>query len=113
MWKRLSVIWLAVRGDAKRLWFALGHPEAPGWLKGGAAAIVLYLLSPIDLIPDMIPIVGVLDDLVIVPMALRWLLARLPAHIRDHADAKAHGGSFAAGPTRGDRAQSPWKPLRR
>ena len=118
MWKRLSVIWLAVRGDAKRLWYALGHPEAPGWLKGGAAAIVLYLLSPIDLIPDMLPIVGVLDDLIIVPMALRWLLARLPAHIRDHADAKANGTGFAAASPQGEtrRAagdQSPWKPLRR
>ena len=103
MWKRLSVIWLAVRGDAKRLWYALGHPEAPGWLKGGAAAIVLYLLSPIDLIPDMIPVLGVVDDLVIVPMALRWLLSRLPAHIREHAEARAGGA----------KAQSPWKPLRR
>lgn len=82
MWKRLSVIWLAVRGDAKRLWYALGHPESPGWLKAGAAALVLYLVSPIDFIPDVLPVIGVLDDLVIVPLALRWLLARLPAHIR-------------------------------
>lgn len=89
MWKRLSVLWLAVRGDAKRLWYALGHPDAPVWLKAGTAAIVLYLLSPIDLIPEMIPVLGVVDDLVIVPMALRWLLSRLPAHIRDHAVAKA------------------------
>lgn len=103
MWKRLSVIWLAVRGDAKRLWYALGHPEAPGWLKAGAAAIVLYLLSPIDLIPDLIPVLGVVDDLVIVPMALRWLLSRLPAHIRAHAESRANGGN----------PQSPWKPLRR
>ncbi len=128
MWKRLSVLWLAVRGDAKRLWYALGHPEAPGWLKAGAAAIVLYLLSPIDLIPDMIPVLGVVDDLVIVPMTLRWLLARLPAHIREHAEAKAEGRGFAAGPPQGETApsggsdprqrrsvgaQSPWKPLRR
>lgn len=103
MWKRLSVLWLAVRGDAKRLWYALGHPEAPGWLKAGAAAIVLYLLSPVDLIPDMIPILGVVDDLVIVPMALRWLLARLPTHIREHAQARASGTN----------PQSPWKPARR
>lgn len=109
MWKRLSMIWLAVRGDAKRLWYALGHPEAPGWLKVGTAAIVLYLLSPIDLIPDMIPVLGVVDDLVIVPMALRWLLSRLPAHIRAHADARAGGHGFAADAT----PQSPWKPLRR
>ena len=128
MWKRLSVIWLAVRGDAKRLWFALSHPEAPGWLKLGTAGLVLYLLSPIDLIPDMIPVLGVVDDLVIVPMALRWLLSRLPAHIREHAEAKAERRGFAAGPPQGERApsggsdprqrrsvgaQSPWKPLRR
>ncbi|MBE0587916.1 MAG: DUF1232 domain-containing protein [Hydrogenophaga sp.] len=91
MWKRLSVIWLAVRGDAKRLWYALGHPESPGWLKAGAAALVLYLISPIDFIPDMLPVIGVLDDLVIVPLALRWLLARLPAHIRTYADQRSGG----------------------
>ncbi len=89
LWKRLSVIWLAVRGDAKRLWYALGHPDAPGWLKAGTAAIVLYLVSPIDLIPDLVPLIGVVDDLIIVPMALRWLLARLPEHIRRHADQRA------------------------
>lgn len=86
MWKRLLVLWVVVKGDARRLWFALGHPQAPGWLKGGAAAVVLYLVSPIDLIPDVLPVIGVLDDLIIVPMALRWLLARLPEHIRRYAE---------------------------
>lgn len=43
---------------------------------------MLYLLSPVDLIPDMLPIVGAIDDLVIVPLALRWLLARLPMAVR-------------------------------
>ena len=51
MWKRVSMIWLVVKGDAKRLWYALGHPQAPGWLKAGAALVLLYLVSPIDLIP--------------------------------------------------------------
>lgn len=91
MWKRLSVIWLTVRGDAKRLWYALGHPESPGWLKAGTVALVLYLVSPIDLIPDVLPVIGALDDLVIVPLALRWLLARLPAHIRAYAEQRAGG----------------------
>lgn len=101
MWKRLTVIWMAVRGDGRRLWHALRHPQAPGWLKAGAAALVLYLLSPVDLMPDMLPFLGVLDDLVIVPLALRWLLARLPAHIREHADAQAQGGFFGARPAPG------------
>jgi len=41
MLKRLSVLWVAVRGDARRLWVALRHPEAPVWLKLGSAGLVL------------------------------------------------------------------------
>ncbi|MEP6875349.1 MAG: YkvA family protein, partial [Burkholderiales bacterium] len=74
MFKRLSMLWALVKGDARLLWRALRHPLAPGWLKLGVAGIVLYVLSPIDLIPDVIPIFGVLDDIVVVPLAIRWLL---------------------------------------
>jgi len=88
MWKRLSVLWLLVKGDARRLWFALRHPEAPRWLKVGTALVLLYLLSPLDLIPDALPIFGVVDDLVLVPAAIRWMLNRLPAHIRAAADTR-------------------------
>lgn len=88
MWKRLSVLWLLVKGDARGLWFALRHPEAPRWLKVGTALVLLYLLSPLDLIPDALPIVGVVDDLVLVPAAIRWMLNRLPAHIRAAADTR-------------------------
>ena len=82
MWKRLVVLWRVFRVDARRLWFALRHPGAPGWLKVGTALIVLYLLSPIDLIPDTIPLLGWVDDLVIIPFAIRFLLDRLPPHVR-------------------------------
>ncbi len=88
MWKRISVLWLVVKGDARRLWFALRHPDAPGWLKIGTAGVLLYLLSPIDLIPEVVPLLGVVDDIVIVPAAIRWMLNRLPAHIREQADAR-------------------------
>jgi len=86
MWKRAVVLWRVFRGDARRLWFALKHPEAPTWLKIGTVLIVVYVVSPIDLIPDFIPVVGVIDDIVLVPFAIRWLLARLPAHIRIDAE---------------------------
>lgn len=82
MFKRLSVLWSVVRGDARQLWRALRRPDAPAWLKWGAAGVLVYLLSPVDLIPDVIPVVGVLDDIVVVPLAIRWLLSRLPAHMR-------------------------------
>jgi uncharacterized membrane protein YkvA (DUF1232 family) len=86
MWKRIAALWSVVRGDARRLWLALRHPLAPGWLKAGTAMIVLYLLSPIDLIPDALPIIGVLDDLIVVPIAIRWLLSKLPAAIAADVD---------------------------
>jgi len=89
MWKRVSIIWAVVRGDARVLWHALRHPQSPGWLKLGALGIVLYLLSPVDLIPDVVPLFGVLDDLVVVPLAIRWLIQRLPPSLRAEAERRA------------------------
>lgn len=81
MFKRLTLLWSVLRGDARQLWAALRHPAAPGWLKLGTAMIVLYVISPIDLVPDVLPVIGVVDDLVVVPLAIRWLLKRLPPEI--------------------------------
>ena len=82
MWKRLVVIWTLVKTDARLLWLAVRHPQAPLWLKLGTLGVLLYLVSPIDLIPDFIPFVGLLDDIVLVPLAIRFLLKRLPTGIR-------------------------------
>ncbi|MEW6704894.1 MAG: DUF1232 domain-containing protein [Pseudomonadota bacterium] len=89
MWKRLTLWWTLLRGDALRLWFALRHPAAPLWLKLGTALIVLYLVSPVDLIPDALPLVGVVDDLVLVPLAIRFLLKRLPPEVAEAAARRA------------------------
>jgi uncharacterized membrane protein YkvA (DUF1232 family) len=91
MWKRVAVLWAVVKGDARRLWFALQHPKSPGWLKGGVALVLLYLVSPIDLIPDVVPFFGVLDDLVLIPAAIRFMLSRLPAEVRQWAERRARG----------------------
>jgi uncharacterized membrane protein YkvA (DUF1232 family) len=82
MWKRLSLMWSLVRGDARLLWFALRHPLAPRWLKPAVALMVLYLLSPVDLLPDTLPVLGLVDDLVLLPMALGFVVRRLPAPLR-------------------------------
>lgn len=91
MFKRLTLLWVLLRGDARQLWFALRHPQAPAWLKWGTAAIALYLISPIDLIPDVLPFFGVMDDLVLVPLAIRALLKRLPPELKQPA-AKQRAG---------------------
>ena len=89
MWKRLTMLWVLLRGDARQLWFALRHPGAPGWLKWGTAGVALYLFSPIDLIPDFIPFIGMMDDIILVPLAIRWLLKRLPPEIAAAAARRA------------------------
>lgn len=82
MWKRLSVLWSVIRGDARLLWFALKHPLAPSWLKPVVAVMILYVLSPVDLLPDAIPVLGVVDDVVLVPLAIAFIVKRLPAALR-------------------------------
>jgi uncharacterized membrane protein YkvA (DUF1232 family) len=80
--KRLMFLWTLLRTDARRVRVALRHPLTPGWFKLGVALAALYLISPVDLLPDFVPFLGVADDLVLVPLALRWLLERLPATVQ-------------------------------
>jgi len=64
-------------------------PRAAKWLAGG---LVAYALSPIDLIPDFIPVLGHLDDLVILPLGLWCLLRMLPEDVRRECREKAKEG---------------------
>ena len=82
MWKRLSVLWSVIRGDARLLWFALKHPLAPGWLKPAVVLMAIYVLSPVDLLPETIPLLGLVDDVVLVPLAISFIVKRLPAALR-------------------------------
>jgi uncharacterized membrane protein YkvA (DUF1232 family) len=71
----------ALKLDVLALWFALKHPNMPFWAKVVCFVAVAYALSPIDLIPDFIPVFGYLDDLILVP-ALVWLALKLiPAEV--------------------------------
>ncbi len=92
MGKRLLLLWTLVRGDALRLWRALRHPASPPWLKWATAGLVLYLLSPVDLLPDFIPLLGLVDDLVLIPLAIRAMLNRLPPQVRADIDGRTVGG---------------------
>ena len=82
MLKRLTMLWALLRGDARHLWRALRHPLQPRWLKPAVGLMLLYLVSPIDLLPDFIPVLGLVDDLVLIPLAVRFVLDRLPGAVR-------------------------------
>ena len=70
-----------LKRDVMTLYFALKHPDTPWAACLLAACITAYALSPIDLIPDFIPVIGLLDDLIIVPAGVWLLLKMLPEHV--------------------------------
>ena len=80
-----------VKGEVVTLWFCTRHPRTPFFAKALAAALVAYAVSPIDLIPDFIPVIGLLDDLLILPVGF-WLVLKLIPHdvLTECRDEAAH-----------------------
>jgi uncharacterized membrane protein YkvA (DUF1232 family) len=72
------------------LYFAFRARRATTFAKLPAILSVLYLLSPIDLIPDFIPFIGYVDDLVIVPLLLNLAIRLLPDNVREESIIKAN-----------------------
>jgi len=69
---------LQFRHDLAKLWRAFWNPGTPLWLKAAMIGVVLYLVSPIDLIPDFLLLFGIVDDLVLVPLMLSWIAKYVP-----------------------------------
>lgn len=65
-----------IKRDGITLWFAGRNPATPWHAKALGAFVVAYALSPIDLIPDFIPVLGYLDDVLLLPVLI-WLTVRL------------------------------------
>ena len=89
LFKKISSWAKALKLDVLALWFALKHPKMPFWAKVVCFVAVAYALSPIDLIPDFIPVLGYLDDLILVP-ALVWLALKLiPSEVMNQSREQA------------------------
>ena len=63
------------------LWYCRHHPDTPWVAKALAIVVVAYAFSPIDLIPDFIPVLGYLDDLILVPLGVYLALRLIPPHV--------------------------------
>ena len=76
LFTRLRAAAKQLKRNIAALYFAYRDPRTPWYAKGLAILIVVYALSPIDLIPDFIPILGYLDDLLLVPLGI-WIALRI------------------------------------
>ena len=78
-----------VNRDGYAIYLASRDPRMPWYAKGLAVAIAAYALSPIDLIPDFIPVIGYLDDLVILPLGIWLVVSLIPGEVMVEYRAKA------------------------
>jgi uncharacterized membrane protein YkvA (DUF1232 family) len=72
-----------LKADTFALYLAARHPATPWYARMAVAVVVAYAFSPIDLIPDFIPVLGYLDDLVLVPLGIALAIRLIPASVME------------------------------
>jgi uncharacterized membrane protein YkvA (DUF1232 family) len=82
-----------LKADTLALYYAARHPGTPWHAKLLVAAIVAYACSPIDLIPDFIPVLGLLDELVLLPLGIALAIRMIPAPVLEECRRKAAGAA--------------------
>ena len=91
----------AIKRDVVALYIAGRDPRVPWYVKLAAVAVAAYALSPIDLIPDFIPVLGYLDEVIILPVALFLVIKMIPtplmAEFREEAQRRAERPTSRAG----------------
>ena len=85
-----------LKAETYALYFAVRDPRVPWYAKVSALFVVAYALSPIDLIPDFIPVLGYLDDLIVLPIGIALTIKMIPALVLAECRTKAQA-HIAAG----------------
>ncbi len=78
-----------LKRDVHAIWFAARDPRVPWYAKVLGLAVAAYALSPIDLIPDFVPVLGYLDDLILVPLGIALVVKLIPANLMAEHRAQA------------------------
>jgi len=94
-WERWKARARSLAQEVDVLYRALRHPRTPWYAKALAALVVAYALSPLDLIPDPIPVVGHLDDLLLIPLGVALVHRLIPAPVLAECRAAARDGARA------------------
>lgn len=71
----------ALKADTLALYFVARHPRTPWYAKVMALLVVAYAFSPVDLVPDFVPVLGYLDDVILVPLGIALTLKLVPDEI--------------------------------
>ena len=79
----------AIKRDVHAVWLCARDPRTPWFAKALAFAVAGYAVSPIDLIPDFIPVIGYLDDLIIVPLGIMLVVRLVPPEVMNEHRAAA------------------------
>src|SRR3977135_1753978 len=87
-----------LKSETLALWLAARHPGTPWYAKLLVAGIVAYALSPIDLIPDFVPVLGYLDDLILVPLGIVLAIRMIPGPVLEECRARARERMASARP---------------
>jgi uncharacterized membrane protein YkvA (DUF1232 family) len=85
----------ALKSELAALYLAYRDPRTPWYARAAAILVIAYALSPIDLIPDFIPVLGYLDDLVILPLGIFIAIKLIPVEIMASAREKAASSNQA------------------
>lgn len=91
MFFRLGRLFRAVGRDIVVLWYASRHPATPRLMKFAALLLALYVISPIDLIPDWLALLGLADDVTLIALGVPALLSMMPEPALRDARAAADG----------------------
>ena len=89
----------ALKVETLALYLVARDPRVPWYARLFIAIVVAYALSPIDLIPDFIPLLGYLDDLILVPLGIALALRMVPPLVMDACRARARSELAASRPT--------------
>jgi uncharacterized membrane protein YkvA (DUF1232 family) len=89
----------ALKAETYALYLAVRDPRTPWYAKVLAGAVVAHTFSPIDLIPDFIPVLGYLDDLLITPIGIWLALRMIPPEVMAESREKANAALLEAKPT--------------
>ena len=96
--QRLKAWAKRLKAELLALYLAYRHPRTPLYARVFAIMVVAYAFSPIDLIPDPIPVLGYLDDLILVPLGIALAVRMIPPGVLDECRTEVREGGVETGP---------------